>query len=152
MVDTQIERTRELVEQLIADTDIFVVDIAISNRKKVEVFLDADSGLPIDACVRINRKLYQQIVETGVFNDGEFSLDVSSPGLDQPLKLPRQYRKNEGRLVQVTSTEGIMEGRMIEVHDDRIVIEQKKKKETKKVEIPFDDIIKTKIQVEFKKI
>ncbi len=151
-MDTKEQQIWDLTEELIKDTDIFIVDIHISNRKKVEVFLDSDSGLPISECVKINRKLYQQIVESGVFQDGEFSLDVSSPGLDQPLKLARQYHKNKGRLVQVTSTDGIIEGRMVEVSDDGITVEQKKKKETNMIKLPFDDIIKTKILVEFKKI
>ncbi len=63
-----------------------------------------------------NRALYKQIEAEGIFPDGDFSLEVSSPGLDEPLKLKRQYQKNIGRNVEVTLQDGSKkEGKLLSI-------------------------------------
>ena len=89
-----------------------------------------------------------------MFPNGDFSLEVSSPGLDEPLKLFRQYRKNIGRYVDVTMKEGSrVEGKLIDTTEDGIVVETEtgkgKKKEIKQESILFDQIKQTKIQIKF---
>ena len=83
--------------------------------------------------------------ESGLFPDGNFSLEVSSPGLDEPLKLFRQYKKNVGRYVDITIKDSTKkEGKLIEATEDGIVVETEtgkgKKKETKQESILFDQI------------
>ena len=79
----------------------------IRPTNNIKVFLDADLGISIDKCVSYNRALYKEIVESGIFPDGDFSLEVSSPGLEEPLKLRRQYQKNIGRNVEVMLKDGM---------------------------------------------
>ncbi len=67
----------------------------------MKVFIDGDQGISIEKCVMYNRALYKRLEEMQFFPDGDFSLEVSSPGLDEPLKLLRQYKKNVGRLVEI---------------------------------------------------
>jgi len=75
--------------------------------------------------VQYNRKLYKDIEENGFFPNGDFSLEVSSPGLDEPLKLHRQYLKNVGRNVEVIRKDGIKtEGKLVGVSGTDIVIEE----------------------------
>ena len=81
--------------------DVFPVEVKVSPGNNIKVFLDADNGLTIDTCTRINRALYKQIEEDALFPNGDFALEVSSPGVDEPLKLHRQYKKNIGRTVEV---------------------------------------------------
>lgn len=84
--------------------DCFVVDVNHSN-KKVEVFVDSDSGMTFAKCQRISRYLESYLDEAKPLGE-EYILDVSSPGVDRPLKFHRQYLKNVGRTLEVTTTEG----------------------------------------------
>ena len=69
------EQIRELVESLLSvDNQYFIVKISIRPINNITVFIDGDAGVTIEKCVKLNRALYKQIVETGVCNDGEFSL------------------------------------------------------------------------------
>ena len=144
-----------MVGQLIAaDADMFLVEIKIKPTNNIKVFIDSDSGLPIERCIKVNRALYKQMEELAMFPDGDFSLEVSSPGLDEPLKLFRQYKKNIGRNVEIITKEGQQkEGKLIEVTEDGIIVEETKGKNKKKEVINhtflFDHIKTTKIKAVF---
>ena len=100
----------------------------------------------------VNRKLYKLIEAEAMFPDGDFSLEVSSPGVDEPLLSDRQYKKNIGRTVLITPAEGKdILGVLKEVQEDKLVLEVKvpKKKETTMVEVPLADIKKTVVQITF---
>ncbi len=151
--DTQIQAVEKLIGPLLKD-DIFLVSIKIKPTNNFKIYLDADSGLGIEKCIKINRALYKIMEEMGMYPEGDFSLEVSSPGLDEPLKLLRQYKKNIGRDVEViTNDEVKREGKLEEVTDENIKItytEGKGKKAVlKEEEIPFTDIKQTKIQIKF---
>ena len=146
--------TQFINELLEGDTDNFLVDLRVKPGNNIKVFLDADSGISIARCVSINRALYKKIEEAAWFPEGDFSLEVSSPGLDEPLKLLRQYRKNLGRSVEVTMKDASrIEGKLLEVTEDGIVVEEIKGKNKKREVIAhyllFDNIKQTKIQVVF---
>jgi ribosome maturation factor RimP len=98
--------------------------------------------------------LYKKLEESGMFPDGNFSLEISSPGVDQPLTMHRQYIKNKGRNVEVLFIDGTQkEGKLVEVTETDIIIEQVsgkgKKAETKQIVIPFENIKTTTVQVQF---
>ena len=80
----------------------FLVEVRIKPTNNVKIFIDADEGVILSDLIEYNRKLYKQLEESGIFPNGDFSLEVSSPGLDEPLKLFRQYKKNIGRFVDIT--------------------------------------------------
>ena len=104
---------------------IFPVEIKISPANDIKVFLDADDGITIEKCTSVNKALYKYIEETGIFPDGNFSLEVSSPGVDEPLKLHRQYKKNTGRKVEVLMNDGNkIEGILLNAGNDAITIEE----------------------------
>lgn len=145
-------RIEALLLPLLDGTDMFLTAIKIKPTNNIKVYLDADSGLNIAKSAGINRKLYALLEEAQLYPDGDFSLEVSSPGVDEPLVSARQYQKNVGRTVEVTPLEGTeITGLLKEVTDDKIVIavKQPKKKETNDVEIPFSFIKKTVVQVTF---
>lgn len=149
----------QILEQKIAlvikdEPSIFLVEIKIKPTNNIKIFLDSDNGISIDKLVQFNRALYKDLEENNMYPDGNFSLEVSSPGLDEPLKLVRQYRKNMGRFVEVLLNDGVkMEGKLLAVNEDSIIIEEEKGKNKKKelVEhtILFDNIKSTKIQIKF---
>lgn len=144
-----------MVEELLADDPaIFLVEVWIKPTNNIRVMLDADAGLPIERCVSINRRLYKRLEEAGLYPDGNFSLEVSSPGLDEPLKLHRQYVKNTGRDIEVLLISGdLLEGALTAVAEDAIEVAEtrgkNKKKEVIAHRIPFSDIKSTKIKIKF---
>ncbi|HEX2847839.1 MAG TPA: ribosome maturation factor [Chitinophagaceae bacterium] len=137
-----------------ADKDVFLVEIRIKPTNNVKVFLDSDLGISIDRLIQYNRALYKQFEEENIFPGGDFSLEVSSPGLDEPLKMHRQYLKNTGRFVEVLQLDGVKkEGKLISTTETDIVIEEEKgkgkKKELVQHSIPFSEIKTTKVQIKF---
>ena len=154
-IEGQIQALEQRVNNLIVDEpDVFLVEVRIKPTNNVKVFLDADHGMNIDSLIRYNRRLYKVLEESSLFPGGDFSLEVSSPGLDEPLKSFRQYQKNTGRFVEVTSADGIKrEGKLVAVTEEEIVLEEQKGK-GKKLElaqhiIPFSDIKTTMVQIKF---
>lgn len=149
-----LEKIREFLAPLLEGTDIFIVNVKIKPVNNIKVYLDADNGLSIDKSARVNRKLYAAIEEAQMFPEGDFSLEVSSPGVDEPLTGERQYKKNIGRTVLVTTTDEANPekmGLLKEVTEEGIVLEikQPKKKETLVLNIPFSDIKKIVVQIIF---
>jgi len=153
------EQSIELVEQWVKnlindDPGLFLVEVKIKPTNNIKVFIDADQGVNIDKLVQYNRRLYKQFEESNIFPNGDFSLEVSSPGLEEPLKLHRQYLKNIGRYVEVLEKEGTKkEGKLISVTGENITIEEEKGQGKKKEIVPhiisFSEIKSTKIQIKF---
>jgi ribosome maturation factor RimP len=149
-----LEKIKQMTEPLLEGSDMFIVNIKIKPINNIKLFIDADGGLPISKSASVNRKLYPLIEEAGMFPEGDFSLEVSSPGVDEPLLLHRQYVKNVGRTVLVTLlSEGNPEvlGVLKQVNDEKITLDVKqgKKKEVTVQEIPFSNIKSTVIQIIF---
>lgn len=146
-----LDRIKALLEPLLEGSDMFLVNMKIKPINNIKVFLDADSGLSIEKSAKVNRKLYALIEAEQMFPEGDFSLEVSSPGVDEPLTGLRQYMKNIGRKVTVTMPEDKEEtGILKEVREDGLVLEMKnKKKEVTTTEIPFSQIKKTVVQIIF---
>lgn len=149
-------KIRTFVEQFIAQwPEIFLVDISISSSNKVTVLLDADSGLDIGKCAEINRAVYKMVDSEKLFPDDNFSLEISSPGIDRPLKLHRQFVKNIGRNVEVAKTDtATLTGKLTSVNEKEITIEvigktKKKQEEKTIINIPFNDIRQVKVLVVF---
>jgi ribosome maturation factor RimP len=154
-IEGQIQALEQKVKALIeAEPDIFLVEIRIKPTNNVKVFLDSDHGMSLDKLIQYNRKLYRDLEENVFFPGNDFSLEVSSPGLDEPLKLRRQYQKNIERFVEVTRIDGVRnEGKLLQVGENEIVVEEEKgkgkKKELVQHTVPFDQIKTTKIQIKF---
>ena len=144
---------KKLSELLMELPGYFLVEISVKPTNNIKVFVDADQGAAIDQLSRINRALYKW-VEENLFPNGDFSIEVSSPGLDEALKLDRQYLKNIGRMVEIVLKNGLKnEGKLISVSENEIVIEEEigkgKKKEVIQHIILKEEIKTTKVQVKF---
>ncbi len=124
----------------------FLVDVKSLPNSKLEVYIDADDQLTIEMCRRTSRHLEHQIEENGWMPE-KYKIDVSSPGLDNPLKLKRQYVKNIGRKVSVKLSEEDrkVEGELKAVEDSKVLIGVGKKEEW----ITWSEIKETKILVSF---
>ncbi|NLR59743.1 ribosome maturation factor [Chitinophaga polysaccharea] len=148
-----IKTIREIAEGLLVnDPDNFLVDIRIKPTNNIKLFLDGDKGVPVATLVSFNRQLYPLLEAAELFPNNDFSLEVSSPGLDEPLKLHRQYLKNIGRKVEVTLLDGsVKEGTLLAVTEDAINIEELvgKKKEKKSTDLKLNEIKHTKVCIVF---
>lgn len=153
--ETQMEAIQQMVTSVIAgDPAIFLVEVKIKPTNNVKVFLDGDSGISIRQCADYNRALYKLFEAGALFPDGDFSLEVSSAGLDEPLKQERQYHKNVGRDVEVLTHEGAkIEGKLVKMDAGVLTIEEErgknKKREIIQHTVPLDTIKSTKIQIKF---
>ncbi|MEM9258919.1 MAG: ribosome maturation factor [Bacteroidota bacterium] len=136
--------------------DCFVVDVNHSNTK-LDVFVDSDSGMTFRKCQRISRFLEAYLDEAQPLGE-RYTLNVSSPGVDRPLKFQRQYVKNVGRTLEVTTTEGdTYKGLLKNVTPNHLLLTYKvrrkegKRKKTveEEVEIAFDAIKKSIVKISF---
>jgi len=138
--------------------DCFIIEV-MQNNKKLQVFIDSDSNISFTKCRKISRYLEEYIDENNWLGE-KYILEVSSPGIDRPLKFPRQYNKNVGRRMEVLTMEDEkVSGTLIEVKEEEIVLEYKvrikegKKKRTELVQkaIAFENIKKAIIKFSFSK-
>ncbi len=135
------------------DSQLFLVDLSVSSTKaghKIIIYIDGDRGVPIDVFVEVSRAVSATLDEEDLIED-PYTLEVSSPGLDQPLKSERQYRKNVGREIKITlQDDAIVQGKLLQITADEITIGEEVKKETTERIIPFDQIKKTNVLASFK--
>ena len=150
------KRVTELVEEKIADMpNLFLVDVKMHSNGKLIVLVDGDNGIGIADCVAISRHVGFHLEEENVIEEA-YNLEVSSPGIDTPLVLKRQYAKNIGRNLAIKMDDGTKrEGKLLIAGDDSITIEEIVKEKGKKAEtvestIPTDKITETKVLISFK--
>ena len=150
--ENQVITVEKKLDELLTELPgYFPVEISVKPTNNIRVFVDADQGAGIDQLSKLNRALYKW-VEENLFPNGDFSIEVSSPGLDEPLKLDRQYLKNIGRMVEIVLKNGLKkEGKLISVTENEIVTEEEigkgKKKEVIQHIILKEEIKTTKIQI-----
>ena len=150
------KRVTELVEEKIADRpDLFLVEVKMHSNGKLIILVDGDKGIGIADCAAISRHVGFHLEEENVV-DTAYNLEVSSPGIDAPLVLPRQYVKNVGRNLAIKMADGSKkEGRLTGMAEDAVIIEEINKQKGKKAEttesvIPLTQITETKVLISFK--
>ncbi|HEY0054174.1 MAG TPA: ribosome assembly cofactor RimP [Pedobacter sp.] len=149
------QRVIDLVEEKISDRpDLFLVDVKMHVNGKLIILVDGDNGIAVGDCAAISRHVGYHLEEENVIEQA-YNLEVSSPGIDMPLTMKRQYEKNTGRNIEVKTLGTKREGKLLSVTDEGISIEEKIKEKGKKAEmiesfIPFADITETKVLISFK--
>jgi len=147
MIDKRI--IERLVEEKLAGSDRFLVDILIKPGNRIWVFIDSDTAVTIDDCVSVSRH-----IEGNVDRETEdYELQVSSAGLDQPFLLLRQYTKNIGKAVDIIMANGEKQtGTLIKAENEGIGLllkGNKKNPEDKIITLKFEEIKETKIKIIF---
>ncbi|PLK42281.1 MULTISPECIES: ribosome maturation factor RimP [Emticicia] len=136
------QKIEELLQPLLENDKFFVVDIKVSMSRinsKVTVLLDSDEGIMIDQCSEISRKLGKDLDE--IMPD-KYTLEVSSPGIDFPLKSERMYLKNVGRTLKVVLNDGKeMKGKLEGLANREITIIEDKKRTGKAKNEPVEPVI-----------
>jgi len=150
------KRVKELVEEKIADRpDLFLVDAKLHTNGKLIIHVDGDQGISIQDCAAISRHVGFHLEEENAIATA-YNLEVSSPGIDAPLTLLRQYQKNIGRSVSLSMTNGSKkEGTLLEATESHLVINETIKEKGKKaVQVqntyPLNEIKETKVLISFK--
>ena len=151
---TSITRITGAIEAFLSDftaeKGVFPVEVQVGGRSGdmvVEAFIDGDSGVDTAVCAEITRAL-RKTLDEGVLKDENYALTVSSPGLDRPLKFPRQYPKHAGRGIALVLRSGAaterLRGILVDAGAASIRVKADAKGEPR--EIPFDDIVEAKIE------
>jgi ribosome maturation factor RimP len=147
-------KVREIADGKLAEPAHFVVTVKFLDRQRparLIVIVDGDNGVTIDACANLSRELSKALDEQDLVPMA-YTLEVSTPGLDHPLLLKRQYKKNVGRGFKVhLQNKQMVQGRLESANDEKIVIEEQVKNSVSKMtEIAYGDIEKAFVMVSFK--
>ncbi|HIP47543.1 MAG TPA: ribosome assembly cofactor RimP [Lutibacter sp.] len=153
-MDVNIVRTL-MEEALEINKELFLISFSISNGGDIEVIVDGDNGVSLEECIRISRHIEHNLdreVE-------DFGLSVKSPDIMKPLVHPRQYIKNVGRKLQVSTKGEKIEGTLVSIEDDKISLEWKAREPkpigkgkhtvTKQAVIAIEDIEKATVKIVF---
>jgi len=148
-----IDQTRErLVEELTAPLleiglDLEAVDLTAAGRRRVlKVAVDKDGGVTLDDVAEATMEVSRRLDDSDVMGEQAYTLEVTSPGIDRPLTLPRHWRRNVGRLVKVTTTDGTtFTGRVEEQDEDSATLAVDDSLRT----VGYADVAKAHVQVEF---
>ncbi len=144
-----------LEEALAENPSLFLIDLSIQADNQIQVVIDGDQGVSVTDCIAVSRKIEHNLDR----EEEDFSLEVTSAGVTAPLQLPRQFKKNLGRKLKVTLAEGILEGNLDQVEEDKILLSWKarepkpvgKGKHTvnKEVWLPLEEIKEAKVMITF---
>ena len=152
-------KIKKTADEQLHGSPFFVLDVTVSSTKvgRIRLVVDGDRGVTIDDCAEISRELNQRIGGLGILED--YHLEITTPGVDQPLKSARQYPKHIGRNLKVDLKDGrTVTGKLMAVLPDGIHLEPEKTKTKNKnkaevaetMELPFENIIKTFVLISFK--
>lgn len=151
------EDIEKVIVETIEGTEAFLVDVDIKQGNLIRVFVDDPNGISLDECVRISK-----VIESGLDREEEdFDLQVSSPGLENPLLVLPQYLKNIGRELKVeTNAKERYVGELLSADQSGISLNakvkvkvdgsKKKKSELRDVSLKFDEIKSAKVNLQFK--
>ncbi|MCH2490178.1 MAG: ribosome assembly cofactor RimP [Flavobacteriales bacterium] len=151
------EKVLPLLEQALADNpSLFLIDVSISENNQIRVIIDGDNGVTVEDCIAVSRA-----IEHNLDREAEdFSLEVMSAGVSEPLTLPRQYKKNVGRKLKVKTEAGeTIEGELTQSDEDTVTLQWKarepkpvgKGKVTvqKEAVLPYKEIVEAKVMITF---
>jgi ribosome maturation factor RimP len=147
------DATRDRIEGELVDPlqqmglDVEAVEVTPAGKRRVlRVAVDKDGGVTLDDVADATREVSRVLDESDVMGEQPYTLEVTSRGVDRPLTLPRHWRRNADRLVEVSLVEGdTVAGRIAGATDDSVTLEV----DGSTRELPYADIAKALVQVEF---
>jgi ribosome maturation factor RimP len=147
MEDKVLKVFSNIVTEIVNENNLLLVEIKADKNYNFKVYIDKTEGnVTIDDCTLISRKVEHRLRE--VFDN--FSLEVSSPGLTSPFKIPEQYKKNIGKEIEVVTLDGKKEkGVLTNLNEDIITLAVKSKKEIKELNIKLENIKRAKLVLKF---
>ena len=151
------EKVEKLLEKALEENpSLFLISLSISSANHIQIIIDGDEAVSVQNCMDISRAIEHNLDR----EEEDFSLEVLSAGVSEPLIQGRQYKKNIGRDLKVKTQENTLEGTLIEATDEAIKLQWKtrepkptgKGKVTveKETEIPYSTIVEAKVMIKFK--
>ena len=148
-----IDQTRDRLAGVLTDPlaavglDVEAIELTPAGRRRLlRVAVDKDGGVTLDDIADATKEVSRVLDSSDVMGEQAYTLEVTSPGTDRPLTLPRHWRRNQGRLVKVALTDGrAVSGRITSSDDSRAVVDV----DGTAQEVAYDDVAKAKIQIEF---
>ena len=113
-------KVKDLLENaLLERTDLFLLEMTISEDNRIKIVIDGDNGVNVDDCMFISRAIEHNLDREEV----DFALEVASAGAAAPIINKRQYKKNLGRFLEVKTASDKIEAILKEVTNDGISLE-----------------------------
>ena len=151
------EKVLQLLDKALEDNpSLFLIDFTITDANQIRITIDGDTGVSVNDCIQISRAIEHNLDR----EEEDFSLEVMSAGVSQPLQVARQYKKNIGRKLQVKTEEGeSIEGELTQATDNEVTLNWKtrepkpvgKGKHTviKEAVVPYNNIVEAKVMITF---
>lgn len=150
------EQVENLLEEAFQEyNSLFLISLNISDQNHIQIVIDGDQGVSVNDCIAVSRKIENNLDR----EEEDFSLEVASSGVSEPLKLPRQYQKNIGRKLEVNTKTDKFVGNLSDVNEDGIILSWKSKEPKligkgkvivdKEAKIAFQEIEKAKVVITF---
>nr|WP_029329065.1 ribosome maturation factor RimP [Lentibacillus jeotgali] len=154
MLSEIVKTTEELVEPILREKGLELVDVEYVKEGKnwfLRVYIDKEGGVDIDECGTVSEQLGDKLDQRDPIK-GAYFLEVSSPGVERPLKTKADFEKNVGNNVYVKLYEPIngdkeYEGTLTEFTGETATIAYKVKTREKQAEIPYEKIAKARLAV-----
>lgn len=147
------DQISEYITPALHEAGYFLEDVNLvspGQHRIVTVIVDGESALNLDQ-VTVASKLVSELLDEATFmGETPFTLEVTSPGIDRPLTLPRHFAKNIDRLLKVTKSDGVViTGRILSNTDSDVTLSVTEKKDVKEVVISLGDIKRAQVEIEF---
>lgn len=140
---------RALLDPVVADAGLDLEEVSISaagKRRRVRIVIDGDGGVDLDTIARVSQDVSQALDGSDALGDAPYVLEVTSPGVDRPLTLPRHWRRAVGRLVACTLADGSsVSGRITSADDAEAVLDV----DGAPVSVPLADVARAQIEIEW---
>lgn len=147
------DQISELITPALQKAGYFLEDVNLvspGQHRIVTVIVDGETGLNLDQVTVASKLVSELLDEASFMGETPFTLEVTSPGIDRPLTLPRHFAKNVDRLLKVTKNDGVvLTGRIRSNTQDDVRLEITEKKEVKEVVISLAEIKRAMVEIEF---
>lgn len=144
-----------LTDALAERSDLFLIDWNIDSANHIKIIIDGDEGVRVQDCIDISRAVEHNLDREAL----DFSIEVLSAGVTEPLVEKRQFQKNIGRILNVKFKDQEVEGELVSLSDEALTlsyqVREKKPvgkgyvKIQKEQEIAFDSVVRATVMIKF---
>jgi ribosome maturation factor RimP len=150
------DKVKALVNEAIEEnSELFLIDLKISTDNQILVVVDGDTGVILSECIRISRNVEHNLDR----EEEDFSLEVTTPNITDPITHLRQYNKNIGRILKVKTESDKFEGKLIEINENELTLQWSSREPkpvgkgkitvVKEEKIPLEQIKEAKVKIIF---
>lgn len=147
------EKITELVQPAVEKAGFFLEDVHVvspGNHRIITCIVDGQTPLNLDQVTSVSREISEILDSADFMGESAFTLEVTSPGVDRPLTLPRHWQKNLNRLVKVVKLDGsVVNGRISTIKDTNIVLLEDVKGKINEHTLSFNDVKRATVEIEF---